>query len=71
MRRLDVQHHTPEQVSGYVEQAVRIVRALPLNDQEAVAVLPTIVTLLASKSVQLEQDGPQVLAVTAIPGQRH
>lgn len=71
MRRLDVQHHTPEQVAGYVDEAIRIVRARPLNAEEAVAVLPAVISLLASKSVQLEQAGPQLVPAMAIPGKRH
>lgn len=63
MKRMDVQHHTPEQVSEYLQTAIRIAEAADISAVEQVAVLPTLLTLIASKSVQVMQDGP----VTTIP----
>ena len=56
MRRMDIQHHTADQVAQYLNTALDICDVAELGPNERVAVLPVLVTLLAGKSVQLAQD---------------
>jgi hypothetical protein len=65
MRKQEDQHHTPEQVQAYLEQASEIAYAVPLTNEERVSVLPTLVTLLASKQLFYEQMAP--MPAMAIP----
>lgn len=55
VRRTEDHHHTAEQVAEYVAQAQSICDEAPLLEDERLALLPVIVTLLASKQVFYEQ----------------
>ena len=58
MRRTDDPHHTDEQVSEYLVRAVKILNRRDFTPEERAAVLPVVVTLLASKQVFYEQPQP-------------
>lgn len=58
MQRLDVKHHTTEEVEGYIAEGERILQAAGYTDEERIALLPTVLTLLSSKSVQLQVEQP-------------
>ena len=51
----EAHHHTPDDVLGYLIEAERIVGNAPLSDEERVAALPVVLSLLASKQVLYEQ----------------
>ena len=55
---MDIQHHTADQVAQYLNTALDICDVAELGPNERISVLPTLVTLLAGKSVQLSQDAP-------------
>lgn len=71
MQRMDIQHHTPDQVSEYLGEALKIADDYALTQGERYAVLPTLLTLLSSKTVQIAQGAPAVtLPAMAIPRPR-
>jgi hypothetical protein len=57
-RKTEDHHHTPEQVDGYVREACDIADRIGLDEEDRAALLPQIVTLLASKQVFYEQISP-------------
>lgn len=71
MQRIDVPHHTIEQVENYVRLAVKMADEIELDVVDRTTLLPTMVTLLASKSVQLQPDSPMTLPTLKIPRDRH
>ncbi len=58
MHKREDYHHTSAQVAEAAQEAVRIADDLVLTDEERLAVLPTLVTLLSSKQIFYEQVGP-------------
>ena len=69
MHKTEDHHHTPEQVRKYVEQAKAICDDVPLLEDERVALLPTLVTILSSKQVFYMEAAP--LPNLAIPRGNH
>lgn len=61
MRRVEILHHSPEQVRLYIDEAEGILTACGYDDDERIALLPTIINLLSSKTVQLVDDAPLAL----------
>lgn len=59
MIRKEDHHHTPEEVAGYLDTALAIVRDAELDDEWKVAAFLKAVDLLASKQIFYEQ--PQAL----------
>lgn len=69
MRRTEIQHNTPEQVAGYLDEALRIVTELePPEDLREVA-FGKAVDLLAAKQLMLEQPATLGMGALAIPRQ--
>jgi len=66
VRKVEYEHHSPEQVRGYLDEAVRILEERELRPELEVAALPQLVALLSSKTVQFEQVAP-MLGGMAIP----
>lgn len=67
MRRHEVVHNTPEQVAGYLDEALRIVAQIePPEDLRAIA-YGKAVDLLAAKNITIEQPAPLGLGGMAIP----
>lgn len=58
---MDIQHHTPAQVRGYLRQCLAICEEEALTEQMGIAVMPTLLQLVSSKSVQLTQEQPVAL----------
>lgn len=58
MRRTEVPNSTPEQVRGYVREALAVAADCGLDDDERVALLPHIFDQLAGKQIVLEEVGP-------------
>lgn len=56
-------HHTPEQVGRHIRQAVKLCDSAELTDADRAALLPAIVTLLASKQIFYEQIAPSGIAL--------
>jgi hypothetical protein len=65
MQRMDIQHHTSEHVASFLSEALRIADEADLPEAERIAVLPTLISLLSSKSVQLIP--PQPLSLPGLP----
>ena len=62
-RKTEDHHHTPEQVNGYIEQALVLLEAHELTADERANLLPVVVTQLASKQIFYEQVAPMGLAL--------
>jgi len=58
MRRTEEPHNTPEQVRGYLDEALTVVRELELDDELRVPAFLKAVDLLAAKQVFFEQPQP-------------
>ena len=58
MRKTEDRHHTPEQVHGYIEQALVLLDEHELTPDERARLLPVTVTLLSAKQVLYEQAMP-------------
>jgi len=58
MRRTEDIHHTPENVHGYVEQALVILDDFTLTPDERAHLPPQVVALLSSKQIFYEQVAP-------------
>ena len=67
MRRVEMQHNTPEQVREYMEEAIAIVRDLDLTGDLFVPAFTKAVDLLAAKHIQFEQVQPMGLPAMHIP----
>lgn len=52
MQRVEVQHHTPEQVAAYIHDALEVAQHEDVPDDLRVAVFTEAVRMLASKTVQ-------------------
>lgn len=63
-RKTEDQHNTPEQIGGYVLQAVKIADGAELSEADRAVLLPTILSLVSAKQVFYEQIAPTM----AIPG---
>lgn len=69
MRRVEHHHHTAEQVTGYLDEALSIVGALGVSDELLVPAFTKAVELLSAKTIEVEQfAGP--LEHLAIPNRR-
>lgn len=66
MRRSEDFHHSPEQVSHAIAQAIVLLDEHELTELERAHALPTLLTLLSSKQVFYEQMG--ALPNLALPG---
>jgi hypothetical protein len=55
MRRIEHYHHTPEQVRGYIEEALQIVADLELDDELGQLAFTHAVNLLSAKQIVFEQ----------------
>ncbi len=64
-RRTEDYFHSPEQVNGYIEQAVVLLDAHELTADERARLLPQVVNLLSGKNITYEQVVP---AGMVIPG---
>lgn len=53
----ELHHHTPEQASGYLGQALAILHDHDLDPADHDATLAQLVAVLQSKQVQIEQVG--------------
>lgn len=51
----EAHHHTSEQVSEYVAEAIRIADSHDLSDADRAALLPGILTMVAAKQISYEQ----------------
>lgn len=60
-RRIEHKHHTTEQVAGYLDDALAICSAVSMSAAAEAAVLPTLVRLLAEKTIQVEQVATGIL----------
>jgi hypothetical protein len=58
MRKTEDHHHTAEQVDGYLVEALMMSERHMLTEDVRAAILPTLVSLLASKQVFYEQVAP-------------
>ena len=57
-RRTEDYFHTPEQVHGYIEQALVLLDAHELTLDERARLLPQVVNLLSGKNITYEQIAP-------------
>jgi hypothetical protein len=55
MRRIEEQHNTPEQVSGYLQTALGIIEGCDVPDDLREAAFTAVVNLVASKQLIFEQ----------------
>lgn len=67
VNRIEVMHNTEQQVHDYVEAAQRIADALGIDREREHEVFVQIVTLVASKTVQVVHQ-PVGVAGVALPG---
>ncbi len=67
MRRLELQHHTPEQVAGYINQAAMIVVEAELYDDLQPLAFVEAIRLLAAKNIQIEQVQPLHAGLMQVP----
>lgn len=58
MRRVELEHHTREQIRDYVTDALAVCSELELDDELATALMPTLVNLFSQKTIQFEQVAP-------------
>jgi hypothetical protein len=58
MRRTEDIHHSPEQVHGYIEQALVLLATHELTPEERANLLPVVVQLLSAKQIFYEQAMP-------------
>jgi hypothetical protein len=65
MHKQEDHHHTPDQVRGYLQVALRICETEELDEETVGVILPTLVQLLSSKQVFYAQ--PAALPAMAIP----
>ena len=57
-RKTEDYFHSPEQVNGYIEQALVLLKAHELTPDERAHLLPQIVNLLSGKNITYEQVVP-------------
>lgn len=67
MQRMDIQHHTPEEVRRYLSAALVMVEDIDAPDDLRAVVFTQAATMLASKSVQLQAAQPVMMPSMAIP----
>ena len=67
MRRVEIQHNTPEQVQHYLEGALALVAELEIADDLRPVAFTKAVDLLAAKNVQIEQVQAGALGLMEIP----
>ena len=58
MHKQEDHHHSPEQIEGYVTEAVRIADEAQLSDADRAALLPGIMGFLATKQIFYQQAQP-------------
>jgi hypothetical protein len=63
-RKTEDHHHSPEQVNGYIAQALVLLDEHELTADERANLLPHVVNLLAIKQIFYEQ----VVPTMALPG---
>lgn len=68
MARREIFHHTPEQVRGYIDTAERILQGCGYDDAERVALLPSVLGLLASKNIVEDLPAPSLLTAAPFGG---
>jgi hypothetical protein len=56
-------HHSPQQVNGYIEQAIVLLDAHTLTPDERAQLLPQIVNLLAAKQIIYGEFAPSGIAL--------
>jgi len=57
-RRTEDYFHSPEQVNGYIEQAIVLLDEHELTTDERARLLPQLVNLLSGKNITYEQVVP-------------
>jgi len=70
VKRMDVMHHQPEDVRRYLRVGIEIVAEVTDDREVSKAILPTIVTLLSSKSVTVTTDPADIIAASMAPSIR-
>ncbi len=65
MRKTEDHHHTPEQIDGYIVEALLMCDRHMLTEDVRNVLLPTLVSLLSAKQMFYEQAAP--LPMMAIP----
>lgn len=66
-----IPHHTEEDVKGYIDTGERLLREGGYDDGERIALLPTIINLLAQKTIIMQQPGSGVVDLGLIAGKVH
>ncbi len=66
MQTIEIKFHTPEAVREYLKEAGEILDEQGYTGEEKLALLPTIIGMLASKNVQLAQQAPMSLGLPAM-----
>jgi hypothetical protein len=67
-QRIEIQHHTPEQVREYMQAALVIVAELELDDELRPLAFTKAVDLLAAKNVQMLTPQPIGLPLDNLRG---
>lgn len=60
-------HHTPDQVLGYIKAGEAILQKCGYSDDERVALLPSVIGLLSSKSITVVERAPIAAGAMEIP----
>jgi hypothetical protein len=58
-----IKHHSPAEIRGYVHEAEAMLTEAGYDDDERLALLPTIIGLLAARTIQIAQ--PQAVSLPA------
>jgi hypothetical protein len=61
-----IQHHSEEDVKAYIDAGERLLREAGYDDAERIALLPTVIGLLSSKTI-MQQQQPQVSLAQMLP----
>lgn len=63
MRRVEYPHHTPEQLKGYLDDAITILGELDIEPELREAVFTKVVELLAAKQIVVEQVAAPLMTI--------
>lgn len=53
-----IKHHSPAEIRGYVHEAEAILTEAGYDDAERIALLPTLIGLVAARTITVTQDPP-------------
>ena len=70
MQRIELQHNTPDQVRDYLKTALRIMDETLVDEATYRVLAPTVLNLVASKQVVLQQPQQVNLPAGLINGMR-